>query len=84
MGLTDNEVLESRRKFGENVEYMHPKKESILKETYGIMVYQEQVMEISKQLAGYTKGQADDLRKAMGKKLKDKINLFILFIFLPF
>ncbi len=73
-GPMDNIPIYCRRKFGEKVEYMHPKMESILKETYGIMVYQEQVMEISKQLAGYTKGQADDLRKAMGKKLKDKMD----------
>ncbi len=73
-GPMDNIPLYCRRKFGEKIEYLHPKMEPILKETYGIMVYQEQVMEISKQLAGYTKGQADDLRKAMGKKLKDKMD----------
>ena len=44
-----------------------------LDETYGITVYQEQVMLLSQSMAGFTKGQADGLRKAMGKKLKDKM-----------
>ena len=45
--------------------------EEYLKDTYGITVYQEQVMLLSQKLAGFTKGEADKLRKAMGKKLKD-------------
>ncbi|MDR0863652.1 MAG: DNA polymerase III subunit alpha, partial [Candidatus Symbiothrix sp.] len=47
--------------------------ESRLKDTYGITVYQEQVMLLSRDLAGFTRGQSDELRKAMGKKLKDKM-----------
>lgn len=59
-----------RRKHGrEQVSYIHPKVEAVLKDTYGTIVYQEQVMEISKSLAGFTGGEADTLRKAMGKKI---------------
>ena len=58
------------RKHGkEEVKYDHPLLESVLKDTYGCMVFQEQVMEISKKLAGFTPGEADGLRKAMGKKI---------------
>lgn len=62
-----------RRKHGvEPIEYEHPLLEPILKETYGIMVYQEQIMRIARDLAGYSLGQADILRRAMGKKkMKD-------------
>lgn len=52
------------------ITYLHPKLKSILEKTYGIIVVQEQVMEIAKQLAGFTAGEADYLRKAMGKKIK--------------
>lgn len=58
------------RKHGEKkIEYMHPKLESALKETYGVLVYQEQFMQISKDLCGFSGGQADTLRKAVGKKI---------------
>ncbi|MSP86119.1 MAG: DNA polymerase III subunit alpha [Methylotenera sp.] len=58
-----------RRKHGkQRVEYPHPLTESILKETYGIAVYQEQVMQIAQVVAGYSLGAADLLRRAMGKK----------------
>ncbi len=57
----------------QEVKYDHPLLESILKDTYGCMVYQEQVMEISKKLAGFTPGEADGLRKAMGKKIPEEI-----------
>ena len=58
-----------RRKHGkQRVEYPHPATESILKETYGIAVYQEQVMQIAQVVAGYSLGGADLLRRAMGKK----------------
>lgn len=50
------------------VHYMHPALEEILRETYGVIVYQEQVMQIANVLAGYSMAQADELRKAMGKK----------------
>ncbi|MDR2268567.1 MAG: DNA polymerase III subunit alpha [Rickettsiales bacterium] len=54
----------------EKVSYPHPLAEDILKETYGILVYQEQVMQLSRTLAGFTRGESDTLRKAMGKKIK--------------
>ncbi|HET7796061.1 MAG TPA: DNA polymerase III subunit alpha [Rhizobacter sp.] len=57
------------RKHGrEEVEYPHPLMEEVLKETYGIMVYQEQVMQVAQRLGGYSLGGADLLRRAMGKK----------------
>ncbi len=56
------------RKHGAAVRYEHPSLEPILKNTYGIILYQEQVMEIARTLAGYTLGAADILRRAMGKK----------------
>lgn len=55
------------------IEYDLPEMEEILKDTYGVTVYQEQVMLLSQKLASFTKGQADGLRKAMGKKLIDKM-----------
>lgn len=55
----------------EKIEYVHPKAEPILKETYGIIVYQEQVMMLTRALAGFTRGQSDTVRKAMGKKKLD-------------
>jgi DNA polymerase-3 subunit alpha len=62
------------RKHGKKeITYDFPEMESRLKETYGITVYQEQVMLLSRDLAGFTRGQSDELRKAMGKKLKDKM-----------
>jgi len=51
------------------VQYLHPKLEPILSNTYGVAVYQEQVMQIARDLAGFTLGEADVLRKAMGKKI---------------
>ena len=57
------------RKHGrEKIDYQHPILEPVLDETYGIMVYQEQIMKIAQDLAGYSLGQADLLRRAMGKK----------------
>jgi DNA polymerase-3 subunit alpha len=55
----------------EKVNYVHPKAEEVLKETYGIIVYQEQVMQLSRTLAGFTRGESDTLRKGMGKKIKE-------------
>ncbi len=64
-----------RRKHGEEeIEYDLPAMEEYLKETYGITVYQEQVMLLSQKLADFTKGEADVLRKAMGKKQKDVLD----------
>jgi DNA polymerase III subunit alpha len=61
----------NRKKGKEIVEYPHKWLEEILKPTYGIMVYQEQIMQAAQIMAGYTLGQADLLRRAMGKKKKD-------------
>lgn len=64
-----------KRKKGEAaIVYDLPDMEEILRETYGITVYQEQVMLLSQKLAGFTKGEADTLRKAMGKKQLDVLN----------
>ena len=64
-----------RRKHGkQRVEYPHPLTEPILKETYGIAVYQEQVMQIAQVVAGYSLGGADLLRRAMGKKKKEEMD----------
>ena len=49
-------------------DYLHPKLENILKPTYGVIIYQEQVMQIAQTLSGFTAGEADILRRAMGKK----------------
>lgn len=58
-----------KRKHGEReITYMHPKMENALHNTYGVLVYQEQVMQISRELSGFTGGEADTLRKAIGKK----------------
>lgn len=63
------------RKHGkEEISYDIPIMEKYLSETYGITVYQEQVMLLSRLLANFTRGQSDELRKAMGKKLEDKMN----------
>src|SRR3972149_3723326 len=60
-----------KRKHGhERVTYLHPKLEPILKNTYGIAVYQEQLMQIAQALAGFTLAEADTLRKAVGKKIR--------------
>lgn len=72
-GPMDNIPVYIRRKFGEEIEYLHPLMEPILRETYGIMVYQEQVMEMGKSLAGYSLGASDLLRRAMGKKIKEEM-----------
>ena len=54
--------------------YLHPRLKPILEETYGIMIYQEQLMEVAKELAGFTMPEADILRKAVGKKIKKLLN----------
>jgi DNA polymerase-3 subunit alpha len=63
------------RKLGEEeIEYLHPSLEPILKETFGVITYQEQVQQIAKSLAGYTLAEADLLRRAMGKKIKSEMD----------
>jgi DNA polymerase III subunit alpha len=74
-GPMDNIPLFGARKNGrEPIEYPHPLLEDVLQETYGIFVYQEQVMEAAKVLAGYSLGEADLLRRAMGKKIKAEMD----------
>ena len=64
----------TKRKHGKaKIEYLHSALEPILRETYGVIVYQEQVMQIAQVLAGYTLGDADNLRRAMGKKKKEEM-----------
>jgi DNA polymerase-3 subunit alpha len=63
------------RKLGqETPDYLHPKVETVLKETYGVIIYQEQVMQIAQVLSGYSLGEADMLRRAMGKKIKAEMD----------
>jgi DNA polymerase-3 subunit alpha len=74
-GPMDNIPMFGARKNGrEPIEYPHPLLEGILSETYGIFVYQEQVMQAAQVLAGYSLGQADLLRRAMGKKIKAEMD----------
>ncbi len=74
-GPMDNIPLYNRRKHGEeDVDYLHPLLEPILKETYGVIIYQEQVMQIAQALSGYSLGEADLLRRAMGKKIKAEMD----------
>ena len=74
-GPMDNIPLFGKRKNGEApIEYPHPKLEGILAETYGIFVYQEQVMQAAQILAGYSLGDADLLRRAMGKKVQAEMD----------
>jgi len=74
-GPMDNIPTYIRRKAGlEKIEYPHPLLAQVLEETYGVIVYQEQVMEIAKILGGYSLGAADLLRRAMGKKDKDEMD----------
>ncbi|HZD26175.1 MAG TPA: DNA polymerase III subunit alpha, partial [Alphaproteobacteria bacterium] len=70
-GPMDNIPSYIARKHGDEApDYLYPSLEGILKETFGIMIYQEQVMQIAQELAGFSLGQADLLRRAMGKKIK--------------
>ncbi|MDE0811353.1 MAG: DNA polymerase III subunit alpha, partial [Alphaproteobacteria bacterium] len=64
----------SRKHGDEVVDYMHPKLEPVLTETFGIMIYQEQVQQAAQLLAGYTLGGADLLRRAMGKKIQAEMD----------
>jgi DNA polymerase-3 subunit alpha len=74
-GPMDNIPSYIRRKHGkEEPDYLYPTLEGILKETFGIIIYQEQVMQIAQELAGYSLGNADLLRRAMGKKIKSEMD----------
>ncbi|MGC1711016.1 MAG: DNA polymerase III subunit alpha [Methyloceanibacter sp.] len=73
-GPMDNIDSYVNRKHGrETIESLHPMIEPILKETYGIIIYQEQVMQIAQVLSGFSLGEADLLRRAMGKKIKKEM-----------
>ncbi len=70
-GMVDQFI---KRKHGrEPIRYLHPALEPILRDTYGVIVYQEQVMQIAQALAGYSLGDADNLRRAMGKKKAEEM-----------
>ena len=74
-GPMDNIPTYVDRKHGrEPVEYPHPILEKILGETYGVIIYQEQVMQIAQHMSGYSLGEADILRRAMGKKIKEEMD----------
>ena len=64
----------NRKHNKERIDYIHPLLETTLKETYGIIIYQEQVMESARVLSGYSLAQADLLRRTMGKKIKEEMN----------
>jgi DNA polymerase-3 subunit alpha len=73
-GPMANIPLYCARKHGtEAADYIHPALEPILRETYGVIIYQEQVMQIAQVLAGYSLGEADLLRRAMGKKIRKEM-----------
>ena len=71
-GMVDDFV--KRKHGGKKIVYDHPILESILKETYGVIVYQEQVAQIARAMGGFTLGQADILRRAMGKKKPEEMH----------
>jgi DNA polymerase-3 subunit alpha len=74
-GPMDNIPLFVDCKFGRKpIDFLHPTLEPVLRETYGVIVYQEQVMQIAQILAGYSLGEADLLRRAMGKKKKEEMD----------
>jgi DNA polymerase-3 subunit alpha len=74
-GPMDNIPTYIARKHGrERPDYLHPMLEAVLKETYGVIIYQEQVQKIAQVMAGYTLGAADLLRRAMGKKIKSEMD----------
>lgn len=69
-GMVDHYI---NRKHGEAFTYLHPLMEPVLNDTFGIILYQEQIMELARVLAGYTLGEADLLRRAMGKKKPEEM-----------
>ncbi|MCA4774364.1 DNA polymerase III subunit alpha [Wolbachia endosymbiont of Mansonella perstans] len=74
-GPMDNIPTYVARKHGlEKPDYIHPLLEGVLKETFGVIIYQEQVMEIARILSGYSLAEADLLRRAMGKKIKEEMD----------
>src|SRR5205085_11747060 len=74
-GPRKNSPVYNARKHGdEEIESIHPMIDYLLKETQGVIVYQEQVMQIAQVLSGYSLGEADLLRRAMGKKIKAEMD----------
>ncbi len=74
-GPMDNIETYVNRKHGiEEPDYLHPLAKTILEETYGVIIYQEQVMQLAQVLSGYSLGEADLLRRAMGKKIKAEMD----------
>ncbi|MEL6920158.1 MAG: DNA polymerase III subunit alpha, partial [Pseudomonadota bacterium] len=75
-GPMENIPVYNARKHGEEEpDYYHPKIETVLKETQGVIIYQEQVMQIAQILSGYSLGEADMLRRAMGKKIRSEMEV---------
>ncbi len=72
-GMVDDFIARKHSGGGVAIDYLHPDLEPVLKSTYGVIVYQEQVMQIAQVLAGYTLGSADLLRRAMGKKKAEEM-----------
>ena len=72
-GMVDDFINRKHGKNQEPIDYFHPSLEAILKPTYGVILYQEQVMQIAQVLAGYSLGAADLLRRAMGKKKPEEM-----------
>ncbi len=70
-GPMENIPAFNQGKHGGKITYLHPDLEPILRETYGILVYQEQIMQVASRMAGFSMGQADLLRRAMGKKKRE-------------
>jgi len=72
-GMVDDFISRKHAGSGEVIDYLHPALEPVLKSTYGVILYQEQVMQIAQRLAGYSLGEADLLRRAMGKKKAEEM-----------
>ena len=72
-GMVEDFISRKHDRSGAKVDYLHPSLEAVLKPTYGVVLYQEQVMQIAQVLAGYTLGGADLLRRAMGKKKPEEM-----------
>ncbi len=72
-GMVDDFIERKHAPSGQSIDWLHPALESVLRPTYGVILYQEQVMQIAQVLAGYTLGGADLLRRAMGKKKAEEM-----------
>jgi DNA polymerase III subunit alpha len=72
-GMVDEFIDRKHGRGGAQIDYLHPSLESVLKDTYGVILYQEQVMQIAQVLSGYSLGGADLLRRAMGKKKPEEM-----------